>query len=153
MSTPGNKGGDEKEETKEEGAAAMTFEEVAKYFYVPITEAAKQLNMGLTQLKKKCRELGIPRWPHRKMKSLRALISNVQDLGRDDGANGELQLRRAITILESERLALERSPGTKLQERTKRLRQACFKANFKKKKQQRPAHPQNPQNSSRPNLH
>jgi len=56
----------------------ITFEDVSKYFYMPITKAARELNIGLTLLKKKCRELGIPRWPHRKMKSLQTLIKNVQ---------------------------------------------------------------------------
>lgn len=56
----------------------ITFEDVSRYFYMPITQAAKELNVGLTLLKKKCRELGIPRWPHRKMKSLQTLIKNVQ---------------------------------------------------------------------------
>lgn len=54
------------------------FEELRNYFYMPITKAAKEMNVGLTVLKKRCRELGIPRWPHRKMKSLSSLIHNVQ---------------------------------------------------------------------------
>jgi len=45
---------------------------------MPITRAARELNVGLTVLKKRCRELGIARWPHRKMKSLKSLILNVQ---------------------------------------------------------------------------
>jgi lipopolysaccharide biosynthesis glycosyltransferase len=56
----------------------LTLEEVSKYFYMPIIQAAKELNVGLTLLKKKCRELGIPRWPHRKMKSMQSLIKNIQ---------------------------------------------------------------------------
>ena len=67
----------EKDEQKKE-ERAITFEEVSRYFDVPISVAAKELNTGLTQLKKKCRELGIPRWPHRRIKSLHALIINVQ---------------------------------------------------------------------------
>ena len=54
------------------------FEELRKYFYMPITKAAREMNVGLTVLKKRCRELGVARWPHRKMKSLRALILNIQ---------------------------------------------------------------------------
>jgi len=54
------------------------FDELRKYFYMPITRAARELNVGLTVLKKRCRELGIARWPHRKMKSLKSLILNVQ---------------------------------------------------------------------------
>lgn len=51
---------------------------LSKYFYMPITQAAKKLNVGLTLLKKRCRELGIRRWPHRKLMSLQTLIKNVQ---------------------------------------------------------------------------
>lgn len=39
----------------------LTFELVSQYFYMPITQAARELNVGLTILKKRCRELGIPR--------------------------------------------------------------------------------------------
>jgi RWP-RK domain len=55
----------------------LTLEEVSQYFYMPIIQAAKELNVGLTLLKKKCRELGIPRWPHRRMKSMQTLMRNV----------------------------------------------------------------------------
>lgn len=56
----------------------LTFELVSQYFYMPITQAARELNVGLTVLKKKCRELGIPRWPHRKLKNLQTLINDVE---------------------------------------------------------------------------
>lgn len=56
----------------------LTKEEISKYFYMPISQAAKELNIGLTFLKKRCRELGIPRWPHRKLMSIQALIKNVK---------------------------------------------------------------------------
>ena len=56
----------------------LTKEEISKYFYMPITQAAKELNIGLTLLKKRCRELGIPRWPHRKLMSIQTLIRNVK---------------------------------------------------------------------------
>lgn len=51
---------------------------ISQYFYMPITQAAKELNVGLTLLKKRCRELGIRRWPHRKLMSLQTLIRNVK---------------------------------------------------------------------------
>lgn len=56
----------------------LTFELVSRHFSMPIKQAARELNVGLTVLKKRCRELGIPRWPHRKVKSLQTLIDNVQ---------------------------------------------------------------------------
>ncbi|KAL5655696.1 hypothetical protein ACJX0J_035015, partial [Zea mays] len=54
------------------------FDELRKYFCMPITRAAREMNVGLTVLKKRCRELGVARWPHRKMKSLKSLMANVQ---------------------------------------------------------------------------
>ena len=56
----------------------LSKETISQYFYMPITQAAKELNVGLTLLKKRCRELGIRRWPHRKLMSLQTLIKNVQ---------------------------------------------------------------------------
>lgn len=59
-------------------SSALQLEEIQKYFDFPITRAAKELNVGLTVLKKRCRELNIARWPHRKIKSLNSLIHNVK---------------------------------------------------------------------------
>lgn len=61
-------------------SSTIRFEDISKYFYMTITDAAKKMNVGLTVLKKRCRELGISRWPHRKMKSMKSLIHNVQVL-------------------------------------------------------------------------
>ncbi|XP_039841617.1 protein RKD5-like [Panicum virgatum] len=110
---------------------ALTFELVSQYFYMPIMQAARELNVGLTLLKKRCRELGIPRWPHRKMKSLQSLINNVQEAGK---ATGEEQLRAVVEMLQQEKQLLEQRPYVQLEEKTKRLRQACFKANYKKRR-------------------
>ncbi|XP_047065839.1 protein RKD3-like [Lolium rigidum] len=112
----------------------LTFELVSQHFYLPITQAARELNVGLTVLKKRCRELGIPRWPHRKMKSLRALINNVEALQEAGKANDEEQLRAMVEMLEQERKLLEQKPCVELKDKTKRLRQACFKANYKKRR-------------------
>lgn len=57
---------------------ALELDEIKKYFDLPITKAAKELKVGLTVLKKRCRELNISRWPHRKIKSLKSLIHNVK---------------------------------------------------------------------------
>lgn len=59
-------------------SSVLGLEEIQKHFHIPISEAAKQMNVGLTVLKKRCRELNIMRWPHRKLKSLKSLIKNVQ---------------------------------------------------------------------------
>ncbi|XVF09061.1 hypothetical protein REPUB_Repub07fG0058700 [Reevesia pubescens] len=107
---------------------------ISQYFYMPITQAAKELNVGLTLLKKRCRELGIRRWPHRKLMSLQTLIKNVQELQKEEGEESERKLREALEVLERERKMLEEMPDLQLEDKTKRLRQACFKANYKKRK-------------------
>lgn len=60
--------------------ARIALEDLAKYFDLPIVEASRNLNVGLTVLKRKCREFGIPRWPHRKIKSLDGLIRDLLSL-------------------------------------------------------------------------
>ncbi|KAL6581563.1 hypothetical protein OROMI_007486 [Orobanche minor] len=105
-------------------SSMLQLEEIQKYFDVPITRAAKELNVGLTVLKKRCRELNIMRWPHRKIKSLKSLIHNVKELG----------LTNEIEMLEEHKRMVEKIPEMELTERTKRLRQACFKANYKRRR-------------------
>ncbi|CAN1839620.1 Protein RKD1 [Linum perenne] len=113
----------------------MTKEELAKYFHMPITKAARELKVGLTALKKRCRELGVKRWPHRKLKSLQKLIDNVSRMAEavesEEGVG--MRLEKAIRLLENERKMLDESPDLELGTSTKRLRQACFKANYKEK--------------------
>ncbi|XWS37345.1 hypothetical protein CRYUN_Cryun19dG0034900 [Craigia yunnanensis] len=107
---------------------------ISQYFYMPITQAAKELDVGLTLLKKRCRELGIHRWPHRKLMSLQTLIKNVQVMQKEGGEESETKLKEALEILERERKMLEEMPDLQLKDKTKKLRQACFKANYKKRK-------------------
>jgi len=60
--------------------AKISLSDLVQYFGMPIVEASRNLNVGLTVLKRKCREFGIPRWPHRKIKSLDSLIHDLQVL-------------------------------------------------------------------------
>lgn len=59
---------------------------------------------------------------------------NRQEMGKKDGEEGEGSLRVAIEILEKEKKLMEEAPDAQLEDKTKRLRQACFKANYKKRK-------------------
>ncbi|CAK9138113.1 unnamed protein product [Ilex paraguariensis] len=56
------------------------------------------------------------------------------ELGKEEGEGAEEKLREAIGILEQERSLMEKVPDKQLEDKTKRLRQACFKANYKKRK-------------------
>lgn len=53
-------------------------EDMKPYFKMPMTKAAKELDVGLTLLKKRCRELGFSRWPHRKLTSIDGIINNLK---------------------------------------------------------------------------
>ncbi|KAL3574780.1 hypothetical protein D5086_022881 [Populus alba] len=103
----------------------LELEEIQRHFNMPITQAAREMKVGLTVLKKRCRELRIMRWPHRKIKSLTSLIKNVKEMG--------LSEYEAI-MLEEHRRLIEELPDLELTERTKKLRQACFKASYKKRR-------------------
>lgn len=52
----------------------------------------------------------------------------------ENGIAGESQLRCALEILEEEKKMIEKKPEIQLEEKTKRLRQAYFKANYKKRR-------------------
>ncbi|XP_058784522.1 protein RKD1-like [Vicia villosa] len=111
-------------------ARMLTRKNISEFFYMPISQAARQLNVGLTHLKKRCRDLGIQRWPHRKLMSLQTLIKNVQEQGNEN----DEKIRNAVEILQKEMKKVEEKPDLQLEENTKRLRQACFKANYKKRR-------------------
>ncbi|XP_055825386.1 protein RKD2-like [Solanum dulcamara] len=129
----------EKDNTREireeiNSSRMLSRDTISKYFYMPITRAAKELNIGLTLLKKRCRDLGIRRWPHRKLMSLQALIKNVKELEKGGGNEMEQKLKDVIKLLEKEKKKMEEIPDMELEEKTKRLRQACFKANYKRRR-------------------
>ncbi|XP_061374927.1 uncharacterized protein LOC133317119 [Gastrolobium bilobum] len=58
-----------------ERAGRMTLSDFSNYFHLPIDEAAKQVNLCPTVMKKICRKAGLVRWPFRKVKSLSKQIS------------------------------------------------------------------------------
>lgn len=60
--------------SKRNGDKAPSWEELSKLFHLPVEAAAKELGIGLTPMKANCRELGLRRWPYRRIKSLQNLI-------------------------------------------------------------------------------
>ncbi|CAM0944202.1 unnamed protein product [Alopecurus aequalis] len=112
----------------------LTFQLLSQYYCMPIKQAAEELNVGLTHLKRRCRELGIPRWPHRQVKSLERLIKNVQELGWDTGEQGGLT-KAVVDMLQQAKKLIEESPAdVELDHWTKVLRQAFFKENYKRRR-------------------
>eukprot|EP00171_Calliarthron_tuberculosum_P009562 IDg9562t1 len=56
----------------------LTYDDLARCFHLPINAAAKELGVCVTALKKQCRKHGVPRWPHRKLKSLDKLKEKLE---------------------------------------------------------------------------
>lgn len=56
----------------------LTYDDLARFFHLPINAAAKELGVCVTALKKQCRKHGVPRWPHRKLKSLDKLKEKLE---------------------------------------------------------------------------
>ncbi|GLJ28090.1 hypothetical protein SUGI_0551550 [Cryptomeria japonica] len=88
----------------------ITRNELSHYFNMPIAQAAKEFNVGVKVLKKKSTEFGIPRWPHRKIKSLEFLINNIQELGQNNGRLTNDQLRDTVQILQEQKRLMEEMP-------------------------------------------
>ncbi|XP_072961161.1 protein RKD5-like isoform X1 [Typha angustifolia] len=117
--------------------ASIAFSDIVSYFNLPIMEASKSLKIGLTVLKRKCREFGIPRWPHRKIKSINSLVCDLQEEVRRQEEEKNAAAVKAATkrqrMLEMEKKAIEKSPSMDLQRETKRFRQDVFKRRHRAK--------------------
>lgn len=57
-----------------------------------------------------------------------------QELEKGGGHGMEQKLKDVINMLEKEKKQMEEIPDLELEEKTKRLRQACFKANYKRRR-------------------
>ena len=64
--------------TRDEVAGAHMDEKLRSVFHLPINDAAAALGMGVTVLKKECRDRDIKRWPYRKLSSVDKLIESVK---------------------------------------------------------------------------
>jgi len=58
----------------------ITFEELSRYFHLPVRQAAKHLNICSTILKRVSRSYGMERWPFRKLKSMDEQLEKVKSL-------------------------------------------------------------------------
>ena len=55
--------------------AALTFDILRPHFYKPLSKVAVEFGVCATVFKKRCRDLGVKRWPFRKIRSLRRTIA------------------------------------------------------------------------------
>ncbi|KAJ1272300.1 hypothetical protein BS78_06G191800 [Paspalum vaginatum] len=126
---------------------SITLVDIAKCFHLPIREASETLKIGVSILKRKCRRYGVPRWPHRKIKSLDSLIYDLEYVLTREDTQQEQQLEeerlaaaiKALTkrksMLESEKETLQQKPALDLMTETKLFREDVFKRRYKAKVQ------------------
>jgi len=88
----------------------FTFDELREHFHRPINEVSQELGICATLLKKVCRQNGIKRWPHRKIKSLDTLIENFEEIVRANPAEAET-IQADITKLRKKREFLLQNPN------------------------------------------
>ncbi|KAE9606588.1 putative transcription factor Nin-like family [Lupinus albus] len=121
---------EKKKRTPSDHIAKIALSDLIKYFDMPIVEASRHLNVGLTVLKRKCREFGIHRWPHRKIKSLDNLIHDLQEEAKQQESKDKdaaMAVKERKRMLESEKENIEKKPFMDIQTETKRFRQDVFK--------------------------
>ncbi|CAL4896435.1 unnamed protein product [Urochloa decumbens] len=82
-----------------ERASNLQVSDLARYFHLPMTEAAKHLGVCATVLKTTSRRFHVPRWPHRKIKSI---DNNIAKLRRS-GNGGAAAMREIERLTESRR--------------------------------------------------
>eukprot|EP00026_Physarum_polycephalum_P006515 Phypoly_transcript_06560.p1 GENE.Phypoly_transcript_06560~~Phypoly_transcript_06560.p1 ORF type:complete len:420 (+),score=103.31 Phypoly_transcript_06560:282-1541(+) len=91
-------------------AQTIGLETLSKYFHLPINDVAKELGVCATVLKKICRKNGIPRWPHRKIKSLDKMIMTLEVSVAKNPEDGE-RIRHEIHTLKNKKMFLMKNPN------------------------------------------
>jgi len=115
----------------------ISFAELSKYFHLPINQVAKEVGVCATILKKICRKNGIPRWPHRKIKSLDKMIANlemnVEKIVDDKNSFEREDMQKEIELLKEKRRQIINHPDilvSKVTHDSKSLSIAKMKRNF-----------------------
>eukprot|EP01102_Stenamoeba_stenopodia_P006854 TRINITY_DN1917_c0_g1_i1.p1 TRINITY_DN1917_c0_g1~~TRINITY_DN1917_c0_g1_i1.p1 ORF type:complete len:322 (+),score=71.18 TRINITY_DN1917_c0_g1_i1:214-1179(+) len=85
-------------------------EQLSEYFHMPINEVAKDLGVCATVLKKICRRNGIPRWPHRKIKSLDKMIKTLETTTAKKPEDEE-RIKQEIATLRNKKMFLMKNPN------------------------------------------
>lgn len=109
-------------------------------FDMPLAEAAKSLNVGLSVMKRVCRTLGLARWPYRTRASLQSVIEKTEKYLADrrlDNEEGEAcsgQKAHLLHALQAQMNSVTGLDGSDLRSDIKKYRQSIFKLNYKIKK-------------------
>jgi len=131
----------------------ISYEELAKHFHLPLTDASIQLGVCTTVLKRVCRQYKIKRWPYRKIRSIDHTVEALKGFG-DHMENvtttvkktrGKLDVGEEINKLEERRTNLVHNPITspevaKEQDRDRRKIMKKLSKRLKKEQQLKEKH-------------
>lgn len=92
--------------SNEEERQIISKETLSMYFHLPLQEAAKRTNICPVQFKKICRQQGIQRWPHRKIRSITVLITEVEK-----NSSGDFQFKVDLETLKRKKQLLLENPN------------------------------------------
>eukprot|EP01121_Diplochlamys_sp_Union-15-3_P008347 TRINITY_DN2211_c0_g1_i4.p1 TRINITY_DN2211_c0_g1~~TRINITY_DN2211_c0_g1_i4.p1 ORF type:complete len:225 (-),score=41.87 TRINITY_DN2211_c0_g1_i4:58-732(-) len=84
--------------------------DLAQFFHMPITQAAREIGVCATVLKKMCRKNGIPRWPHRKIKSINKMIDTLHQSLPTSTPEDAVSIRFEIETLEKHKEHIMQHP-------------------------------------------
>jgi len=88
----------------------MNLEQLSEYFHMPINDVAKELGVCATVLKKICRRNGIPRWPHRKIKSIDKRVVTLETT-MPKTAEEDQRIKQEVNALKERKQYLMKNPG------------------------------------------
>nr|DAD49079.1 TPA_asm: hypothetical protein HUJ06_019016 [Nelumbo nucifera] len=82
--------------TQRKRTANLQLKDLSGHFYRPIQEAAKELSVCASVIKKVCRKYGVQRWPQRKVTSIEKKIAELEKsmAGRRGDAHAHAELDR-----------------------------------------------------------
>jgi len=114
----------------------ICFDELAKYFHLPINQVAKELGVCATILKKICRRNGIPRWPHRKIKSLDKMIANLE-VNLSKNPNEREEINHEVELLRKKKTEIMKNPNILVSKNSRNHSKQGLSATMKKTKEQK----------------
>jgi hypothetical protein len=75
-------------------------DDLRKQFHIPISEAAKRLNLCNSNLKKLCREFEIMKWPYRQVLGVYKTIQSMESFLKEESTeNSRAKLEKQIHSL------------------------------------------------------
>jgi len=127
----------------------ICFDELAKYFHLPINQVAKELGVCATILKKICRRNGIPRWPHRKIKSLDKMIANLE-VNLSKNPNEREEINHEVELLRKKKTEIMKNPNILVSKNSRNHSKQGLSATMKKTKEQKQQNEVYTVNNSKP---